>query len=101
MPTYPSSVEPIGMKLESIKGYNVLIKPHLDDLFKKLCRINHNKKNKSLDLKNIIRIYIFISPADYNIIPFFKIADVLLTEPVVRFMRCLLAKPVIVNRFLN
>ena len=49
---YPSSVEPIGMKLgEYTRGYNVLIKPHLWTTFlKNFAEINHQKKNRILGI---------------------------------------------------
>ena len=100
---YPSSVEPIGMKLgEYTKGYNVLIKPHLWTTFlKNFAEINHNKKNRIFRglTEHYPHIHL-IPPEDYNIIPFFKIADVLLTEAsstIYEMLAC--NKPVIVNRF--
>ena len=100
---YPSSVEPIGMKLgEYTRGYNVLIKPHLWTTFlKNFAEINHNKKNRIF--RNLVEHYPhihLIPPEDYNIIPFFKVADVLLTEAsstIYEMLAC--NKPVIVNRF--
>ena len=100
---YPSSVEPIGMKLgEYTKGYNVLIKPHLWTTFlNKFAEINHNGKNKIFN--NLIEKYDhihLIPPQEYNIVPFYKVADVLLTEAsstIYEMLAC--SKPVIVNRF--
>ena len=100
---YPSSVEPLGMKLgEYTKEYNVLIKPHLWTTFlKNFAEINHNKKNRIFRglTEHYPHIHL-IPPEDYNIIPFFKIADVLLTEAsstIYEMLAC--NKPVIVNRF--
>ena len=100
---YPSSVEPIGMKLgEYTKGYNVLIKPHLWTVFlNKFAELDHNKKNKIFNNLNEKYDHIhLISPQEYNIIPFYKVSDVLLTEAsstIYEMMAC--GKPVIVNRF--
>ena len=100
---YPSSVEPIGMKLgEYTKGFNVLIKPHLWTTFlNKFAEINHKRKNKIFNglIKNYDHIHL-IPPEDYNIIPFYKVADVLLTEAsstIYEMLAC--GKPVVVNRF--
>jgi len=100
---YPSSVEPIGMKLgEYTKGYNVLIKPHLWTTFlNKFAEINHKGKNRIFN--TLVRKYDhvhLISPEEYNITPFYQVADVLLTEAsstIYEMLAC--GKPVIVNRF--
>ena len=100
---YPSSVEPIGMKLgEYTRGYNVLIKPHLWTTFlKNFAEINHQKKNRIF--RNLVEHYShihLIPPKEYNIISFFKVADVLLTEAsstIYEMLAC--NKPVVVNRF--
>jgi len=100
---YPSSVEPIGMKLgEYTKGYNLLIKPHLWTTFlNKFAEINHKEKNRIFNnlLRNYDHIHL-ISPKDYNITPFYKVADLLLTEAsstIYEMLAC--SKPVVVNRF--
>ena len=100
---YPSSVEPIGMKLgEYTKGYNVLIKPHLWTTFlNKFAELNHEPKRKIF--KNLEKTYkhiYLIPPENYNIIPFYKLSDLLLTEAsstIYEMLAC--NKPVIVNRF--
>ena len=100
---YPSSVEPIGMKLgEYTKDYNVLIKPHLWTTFlNKFAEINHKGKNRIFNslIEKYDHIHL-IPPQEYNIIPFYKVADVLLTEAsstIYEMLAC--SKPVIVNRF--
>lgn len=100
---YPSSIEPIGTRLgEYTKGFNVLIKPHLWTTFlKNFAEINHRRKNRIFNdlIRNYDHIHL-IPPEDYNIIPFYKVADVLLTEAsstIYEMLAC--GKPVIVNRF--
>ena len=91
------------MKLgEYTKGYNVLIKPHLWTVFlNKFAELDHNKKNRIFNNLNEKYDHIhLISPQEYNIIPFYKVSDVLLTEAsstIYEMMAC--GKPVIVNRF--
>ena len=100
---YPSSVEPLGIKLgEYTKGYNLLIKPHLWTTFKtKFADINHHIQRKIFfDLcKKYDHIHL-IPPEWYNIIPFYQISDLLLTEASSTIYEMLaLDKPVVVNRF--
>ena len=100
---YPSSVESIGMRLgEYTKNYNVLIKPHLWTIFlNKFAELDHGIKRKIFD--NLDKTYNhihLIPPEIYNIIPFYRISDVLLTEAsstIYEMLAC--DKPVIVNRF--
>ena len=100
---YPSSVEPIGMRLgDYTKEYNVLIKPHLWTIFlNKFADLNHRGKRKIFD--NLDKIYEhihLIPPEKYNIIPLYKVSDLLLTEAsstIYEMLAC--DKPVVVNRF--
>jgi len=100
---YPSSIEPIGMRLgDYTRGYNLLIKPHLWTTFlNKFAEINHKAKNSIF--KNLIEQYDhirLISPEVYNILPFYKVSDILLTEAsstIYEMLGC--GKPVVVNRF--
>ncbi len=100
---YPSSVEPIGMKLgEYTRGYNLLIKPHLWSTFlKNFAEIDHKQKRKIF--RGLIKKYDhirLIPPNVYNITPFYKVSDLLLTEAsstIYEMLAC--NKPVVVNRF--
>ena len=100
---YPSSVEPIGKRLgEYTKDFNVLIKPHLWTIFlNKFAELDHGGKRKIFNYLNRTYEHIHLIPAEeYNIIPFYKVADMLLTEAsstIYEMLAC--NKPVIVNRF--
>lgn len=100
---YPSSIESLGMKIgEYSDGYNLLIKPHLFTFYlDKFADVNLRPQMKILRKlsKNFQHVHL-ISPEFYNIIPFYKIADVLLTDASSTIYEMLsLGKPVMVNRF--
>ena len=66
-----------------------------------MLKFNHRTKNRIFNdlIRNYDHIHL-IPPEDYNIIPFYKVADVLLTEAsstIYEMLAC--GKPVIVNRF--
>ena len=100
---YPSSVEPIGLRLgEYTRDYNLLIKPHLWTTFKnKFADVDHSVQRKLFsDLINKYDHIHLIPPEFYNITPFYMISDLLLTEASSTIYEMLaLEKPVIVNRF--
>ena len=101
---YPSSLEKIGMKLgEYTSNYNVILKPHLWTFFldvfgdginlKKQRRLVYKLAEKFDNIK-------LLGPEDYNILPYYKISDVLLTEASSTIYEMIaLSKPVVVNRF--
>ena len=101
---YPSSFELIGTRLGLYtKDYNVLIKPHLWTMFMNNFSGGVNlKKQRDLffrvaDLFDHIHL---IQPDTYNITPFYKVSDLLITEASSTIYEMLsLDKPVIVNRF--
>ena len=100
---YPSSIEPLGMKIgEYSKGYNLLIKPHLFTFYlDKFADVNLRPQMKLLrKLSKKFQHVHLIPPECYNIIPFYKISDVLVTDASSTIYEMLaLGKPVIVNRF--
>ena len=100
---YPSSAEPIGIRLgEYTKDYNLLIKPHLWTTFKqRFADIDHSAQRKLFsDLVDKYDHIHLIPPEFYNITPFYEISDLLLTEASSTIYEMLaLEKPVVVNRF--
>jgi hypothetical protein len=100
---YPSSIESLGMKIgEYSDGYNLLIKPHLFTFYlDKFGDANLRPQMKILrKLSKKFQHVHLIPPQFYNIIPFYKIADVLITDASSTIYEMLaLGKPVIVNRF--
>ena len=102
---YPSSVEPLGMDIgKYTEKYNLLIKPHLWTYFlNKFGEVDLRPQIKILKAlaKNYSHIHL-IPKEYYNIIPFYKISDLLLTEASSTIYEMLAYnKPVIVNKFFN
>jgi len=100
---YPSSFELIAAKLgDYTSDYNLLIKPHLWTTFmNKFAGINHKKQrglfNRIADSFDHVHL---IPPEMYNITPFYKISDLLITEASSTIYEMLaMDKPVLVNRF--
>ncbi|MFL2983479.1 MAG: CDP-glycerol glycerophosphotransferase family protein [Candidatus Neomarinimicrobiota bacterium] len=100
---YPSSVEPIGMRLgEYTKDYNLIIKPHLWISFDKSISGMNFKGQKKI-FSNLAAKFDhikLISPNMYNITPLYQISDLLITEASSTIYEMLsLSKPILVNRF--
>lgn len=100
---YPSSFELIAAKLgDYTSDHNLLIKPHLWTTFmNKFAGINHKKQrglfNRIADSFDHVHL---IPPEMYNITPFYKISDLLITEASSTIYEMLaMDKPVLVNRF--
>ncbi len=100
---YPSSLEILGLKLgEYTRDFNLLIKPHAwTSLRSKFADINLNGQRKLLLKLNESFNHIKIIPPDfYNIIPLYKLSDLLITEASSTIYEMIsLDKPVLVNRF--
>jgi len=100
---YPSSLEILGLKLgEYTRDFNLLIKPHAwTSLRNKFADINLNGQRKLLLKLNESFDHIKIIPPDfYNIIPLYKLSDLLITEASSTIYEMIsLDKPVLVNRF--
>ena len=100
---YPSSLERFGMKLgEYTKNYNVILKPHMWTYFlDKFGEYNLvPQRNLAYDLADKFSHIKLLGPEVYNITPYYKISDILLTEASSTIYEMIaLEKPVIVNRF--
>ena len=100
---YPSSLERFGMKLgEYTKNYNVILKPHMWTYFlDKFGEYNLvPQRNLAYDLAEKFSHIKLLGPEVYNITPYYKISDILLTEASSTIYEMIaLEKPVIVNRF--
>lgn len=100
---YPSSLEKIGMRLGDYTAeYNVILKPHLWTYFLDIFGEANLKMQREL-IFNLIEKFDHIKllePEKYNILPYYLIADVLLTEASSTIYEMIaLSKPVVVNRF--
>ena len=100
---YPSSLEKLGLSLGDItSGYNLIIKPHmwtyyLDSFGGISLKGQRNLIFKLTDLFDHIRL---LGPAEYNVTPYYKISDLLLTDASSTIYEMIaLSKPVVVNRF--
>ena len=100
---YPSSLEKLGLSLGDItSGYNLIIKPHmwtyyLDSFGGISLKGQRNLIFKLIDQFDHIRL---LEPADYNVTPYYKISDLLLTDASSTIYEMIaLSKPVVVNRF--
>ena len=100
---YPSSLEKLGLSLGDItSGYNLIIKPHMWtyylDSFGGISLKGQRKLIfKLIDQFDHIRL---LEPAEYNVTPYYKIADLLLTDASSTIYEMIaLSKPVVVNRF--
>ena len=100
---YPSSLEKLGLSLGDItSGYNLIIKPHmwtyyLDSFGGISLKGQRNLIFKLLDQFDHIRL---LEPAEYNVTPYYKISDLLLTDASSTIYEMIaLSKPVVVNRF--
>ena len=100
---YPSSLEKLGLSLGDItSGYNLIIKPHmwtyyLDSFGGISLKGQRNLIFKLIDQFDHIRL---LAPAEYNVTPYYKISDLLLTDASSTIYEMIaLSKPVVVNRF--
>ena len=100
---YPSSIEKLGLSLGDItSGYNLIIKPHmwtyhLDSFGGISLKGQRNLIFKLIDQFDHIRL---LEPAEYNVTPYYKISDLLLTDASSTIYKMIaLSKPVVVNRF--
>jgi len=100
---YPSSIERFGLRLgEYTQDYNVILKPHMWTYFLDTFTQYNLKPQRKLVYKlaekfNHIKL---LGPEVYNITPYYKISDLLLTEASSTIYEMIaLEKPVIVNRF--
>ena len=100
---YPSSLEKLGLSLGDItSGYNLIIKPHmwtyyLDSFGGINLKGQRNLIFKLIDQFDHIRL---LEPAEYNVTPYYKISDLLLTDASSTIYEMIaLSKPVVVNRF--
>jgi flagellar biosynthesis/type III secretory pathway chaperone len=100
---YPSSLEKLGLSLGDItSGYNLIIKPHMWTYYLDSFGGISLKGQRSLIFKLIdqfdhIRL---LEPAEYNVTPYYKISDLLLTDASSTIYEMIaLSKPVVVNRF--
>ena len=100
---YPSSLEKLGLSLGNItSGYNLIIKPHMWtyylDSFGGISLKGQRKLIfKLIDQFDHIRL---LEPAEYNVTPYYKISDLLLTDASSTIYEMIaLSKPVVVNRF--
>ena len=100
---YPSSIEQIGIRLgEYTQDYNVILKPHLWTYYlDKFGEVDLKpQRNLFYELTNKYDHIKLLTPEHYNIIPFYRISDLLLTEASSTIYEMIaLEKPVIVNRF--
>ena len=100
---YPSSLEKLGLSLGDITlDYNLIIKPHmwtyyLDSFGGISLKGQRNLIFKLIDQFDHIRL---LEPAEYNVTPYYKISDLLLTDASSTIYEMIaLSKPVVVNRF--
>ena len=100
---YPSSLEKLGLSLGDItSGYNLIIKPHmwtyyLDSFGGISLKGQRNLIFKLIDQFDHIRL---LEPVEYNVTPYYKISDLLLTDASSTIYEMIaLSKPVVVNRF--
>ena len=100
---YPSSLEKLGLSLGDItSSYNLIIKPHmwtyyLDSFGGISLKGQRNLIFKLIDQFDHIRL---LEPAEYNVTPYYKISDLLLTDASSTIYEMIaLSKPVVVNRF--
>ena len=100
---YPSSLEKLGLSLGDItSGYNLIIKPHMWtyylDSFGGISLKGQRKLIfKLIDQFDHIRL---LEPTEYNVTPYYKISDLLLTDASSTIYEMIaLSKPVVVNRF--
>ena len=100
---YPSSIEKLGLSLGDVtSGYNLIIKPHmwtyyLDSFGGISLKGQRNLIFKLIDQFDHIRL---LEPAEYNVTPYYKISDLLLTDASSTIYEMIaLSKPVVVNRF--
>tara|TARA_B100000029_G_scaffold13726_4_gene14435 strand:- start:320 stop:1456 length:1137 start_codon:yes stop_codon:yes gene_type:complete len=100
---YPSSIERFGLKLgDYTRDYNLILKPHMWTYFlDKFGEVNLiPQRHLVFELAEKFDHIKVLGPDVYNITPFYKIADVLLTEASSTIYEMIaLDKPVIVNRF--
>jgi len=100
---YPSSIERFGLRLgELTQDYNVILKPHMWTYFlDEFSQYNLKPQRKLVyELAKKFDHIKLLGPETYNITPYYKISDILLTEASSTIYEMIaLEKPVIVNRF--
>ena len=100
---YPSSIERIGLRLgDYTRDYNVILKPHSWTYFMDNLGALDLEAQRNLfhDLANKYAHIRLLGPDQYNITPFYKFSDLLLTEASSTIYEMIaLEKPVVVNRF--
>ncbi|MBN2598685.1 MAG: CDP-glycerol glycerophosphotransferase family protein [Marinifilaceae bacterium] len=96
---YPSSIEKMSEKFPAdFEEFNIIIKPHYFSYLRKRYKAQREKFEKWLKYNNVY----FAGFEDYNIAPFFAVADLLISdESSVVFEFAALDKPVICNRFIH
>lgn len=96
---YPSSIEKMSKKFPiEFSEYNIIIKPH----YFSYLRAKYKAQRKRLELwAKSSNVYV-AGIKDYNLAPFFAIADIMISdESSAIFEFAALDKPVICNRFLH
>ena len=100
---YPSSIEKFGIHFgELTKNFNVILKPHmwtffLDNFSEYNLKPQRNLVYELAEKFNHIKL---LKPEIYNIVPYYQISDLLLTEASSTIYEMIaLQKPVVVNRF--
>ena len=100
---YPSSLEKLGMKLGDLsKEYNLIIKPHMWTYYlDSFGGVNLKRQRKLIyNLSEKFDHVKLLSPDEHNIIPYYSISDLLLTDASSTIYEMIaLSKPVVVNRF--
>ena len=100
---YPSSIERFGMRFgDYTQDYNVILKPHMWTYFLDEFSQYNLKPQRELIYKLAEKFdhIKLLGPNEYNITPYYKISDLLLTEASSTIFEMIaLNKPVIVNRF--
>ncbi len=102
---YPSSIERFGMSLGDLtEQYNVILKPHMWTFFLDKFSDYSLRPQRQLvyNLAKEFEHIKLLGPEVYNIIPYYQISDILLTEASSTIYEMIaIEKPVIVNRFLK
>ena len=102
---YPSSIECFGMNLGKLtEDYNVILKPHMWTFFlDQFSQYNlKHQRNLVYKLAEEFEHIKLLGPEVYNIIPYYKISDILITEASSTIYEMIaIEKPVVVNRFLK
>ena len=100
---YPSSLERLGMQLGHLtEQYNLIIKPHMWTYYlDSFGGVNLKGQRKLIyNLSEKFDHVKLLNPDEHNIIPYYSISDLLLTEASSTIYEMIsLSKPVVVNRF--